>query len=304
MALRTANVFAGLATYDVMWGLFGDGSDGEVTIAAAGTTTLDRDMFYSILTVPDTAILNTGGFRIYATKSVTVANGGTITRAGNPGSGTTAGAINAAGTLGIGAAGGAGGVGNPGAGGAGTDLSAGYPLGGSGGHGGNGSYFSGGDYGDVTAPVGTKGNVRTLPWAACGHAIGAGAFSVLAGGGGGGGGSASSGGGNGGAGGGGGGAILIAAPIIVIEATGTITAQGGNGGNAMVGGGGTSASGAGGGGGAVVLVYHTLIETGTITVAGGIRGSYGDNPAADTGAWPGGTTNGSAGTIRRFALVG
>src|SRR5271166_5069005 len=43
---------------------FGDGSDGNITIAS-GTTTLVRDMYYNNLTINGTGILNVAGYRVF-----------------------------------------------------------------------------------------------------------------------------------------------------------------------------------------------------------------------------------------------
>lgn len=82
--------------------VFGDGSDGVVTIS--GNTTLTRDMYYSTLTVNNGITLNGGSYRIFCSSTLT--NNGTISRNGNAGgnassaTGGTAGAALAAGSLG------------------------------------------------------------------------------------------------------------------------------------------------------------------------------------------------------------
>lgn len=106
--------------------VFGDGSDGNVTISA--NTTLTSDMHYNNLTVSAGFTLNAGGYRIFV-KGTTI-NNGTISRKGNNGGngtnggtgvgghghGGTAGAAladaNLAGSI-IGAVGGDGGDGGP-----------------------------------------------------------------------------------------------------------------------------------------------------------------------------------------------
>ena len=55
--------------------LFGDGSDGNVTIAS-GTTTLTADMFYDNLTISGGATLDTNGYRVFVRNTLT--NAGTI----------------------------------------------------------------------------------------------------------------------------------------------------------------------------------------------------------------------------------
>ena len=82
--------------------IFGDGSDGDVTIS--GNTTLTRDMFYNNLTVNAGITLNTGGYRVFVKETLT--NNGVIARNGNAGTDAsagvsgTAGAALAAGSLG------------------------------------------------------------------------------------------------------------------------------------------------------------------------------------------------------------
>lgn len=76
-------------------GYFGDGSDGNVTISA--NTDLTRDMNYANLTVNSTFTLNTKGYRVFV--SGTLTNNGTISNDGSAGSGVTGGAGGAAGTL-------------------------------------------------------------------------------------------------------------------------------------------------------------------------------------------------------------
>ena len=74
--------------------IYGDGSDGDVTLTS-GTTTLTRDMYYNNLTISGTAVLNTSNFRIFvkgildisAAPSGSIANNG-----GNGGNSATTGA--------------------------------------------------------------------------------------------------------------------------------------------------------------------------------------------------------------------
>lgn len=118
-------------------GLFGDGSDSDVTIA--GTVTLTRDMYYRNLTVPVSTELKTAGYAVFVQNTLTWA--GTISTNGNnavadvPGAaiiGRATAPAGAAGVTGVGAAGfqtgnpfiggggGAGGAGTSGAGGIAT----------------------------------------------------------------------------------------------------------------------------------------------------------------------------------------
>lgn len=122
-------------------GIFGDGSDGNVTISV--NTTLTRDMFYKSLVVNAGNNLITNGYRIYAQVSVTTSgtihnNGGTggtggtgsnatSSSAGGGGTAGSGGTGGAAGSLPGGATGAAGGIG--GAGYTGTGTSPGGPGG-------------------------------------------------------------------------------------------------------------------------------------------------------------------------------
>lgn len=63
--------------------VFGDGSDGDATINT--NTTLTRDMYYENLTVTGTAVLDTGGYRIYVADTFT--RGGTAVLRNNGGHG-------------------------------------------------------------------------------------------------------------------------------------------------------------------------------------------------------------------------
>lgn len=69
---------------------FGDGSDGDVTIA--GSTTLTRSMFYDSLIVASGGDLDVSGFEVYARRFIHVQNGGAIHSDGAAASGATAGA--------------------------------------------------------------------------------------------------------------------------------------------------------------------------------------------------------------------
>lgn len=81
--------------------IFGDGSDGDVTISA--NTTLSTDMFYNNLTINTGVTLNTGGFRIFVKGTLTLVGTATIARNGTSGgagtnaSGITAGSAGSAG---------------------------------------------------------------------------------------------------------------------------------------------------------------------------------------------------------------
>lgn len=183
-------------------GLFGDASDGNVTLTAGVTTTLTRDMFYGTLTVPNTAVLNTAGFRVFARTSITVASGGQIHNNG---------VLSAAGTA------------NSVGGGAGPFTDTINSLGGDGGAGDSGA---GGVAFDATSDY---GKARGLFSAMTGLFFTTTENVYVTGGAGGGPGSS-------GSGGGGGGVVLLATPTL--SNAGAIEARGGNGAGGGGGGGG------------------------------------------------------------------
>ena len=264
-------------------GLFGDGSDGAVTISA-GTTTLTRDMFYTDLDIEAGATLRTAGFRVFATGSI--GNEGTIHHNGADGedgenaisgAGGAGGVGLGVGSLGAQVSGGAGGdaSGTGTSGSNGTDIAVG--LGGNGGAGGSNTLPESG---------GSQGNIIAVPTAPPRHATAIidgtmrynGTTSLVFGGGSGGGGA---GGTNvdypGGGGGAGGGPVVIVARRLVNN--GVISSNGGAGGTGP----GLYAGGGGGGGGGYVgiVTRDTITGTGTIEVDGGAGG--GSGASADDG---------------------
>lgn len=239
--------------------LFGDASDGNVTISA--NTTITRDMYYDTLTVDSTFTLDADGFIVFA-KTAAVINGN-IANNGANGSGTTGGAAAGSGTIGGGSAGGAGDTGANGV--AGSALSDG--VGAAGGQGGNGGTGSGAAGGSVTAPTAAKGGtqiIKSLIRAVTGRLNDATIFNGGSGGGGGGRGSTT-----GGAGGGGGGVCLVIAKAV--SGSGKIQANGGNGADGAANDGG---GGGGGGGGVVILVCDSVTGV-TLEAAGGNGGGSG-----------------------------
>src|SRR5665213_275512 len=82
-------------------GIFGNGADGNQTIAA--NTTLTRDTYYDNLTVGSGVTLNPGGFRIFLSGTLTLQNGSRISRDGTdatasgPPAGLTAGSLGGSG---------------------------------------------------------------------------------------------------------------------------------------------------------------------------------------------------------------
>jgi hypothetical protein len=292
--------------------LYGDGSDGDVTIAAP--TTLTRDMFYDDLTVNNATTLTVGGYKIFVKNVCT--NNGTISAAGgaggnggngtvsNPGAAGSAGAATVTGTIGgSGSAGGAGGLGGNNANGsAGTASAAATGDGGGGGNSGTGGAAQEGETGGNGPAAGalTIAKVRHLtPHMIRGLTIN---LTGTGGSGGGGGGGHESGHGGGGGGGGASGGMLWLAAREIAN-SGTISANGGAGGNggtgfdaAVLGHGGGGAGGGGGGGGMVYLVYSSLTP-GTITSSGGALGTGGNGFAAGANG-----VAGSAGIVLKFDL--
>lgn len=231
--------------------IFGDGSDGDVTISA--DTTLSRDMYYNNLTIDSGVTLNPNGYIICVKDTLTI--NGTIARNGNNGGCPSGGAALATNTIGGSGAGGNGGALSS----SGCSGQNGY-YGGAGGKGQDETYHAGGAGG--SSPMCSIGNpVILLPTNVGG-----------AGGGGGGGGTSRQGAG----GGSGGGVICIYAKNIVFN--GTIEAKGGNGGIPN----GCGHAGGGGGGGYILLIYSSKTGSGSYDVSGGAAGG-GDAEAGSAG---------------------
>lgn len=280
------------------FGLLGNAADGSCTYN--GTNNLTRDIYCSDITVNGTVYTN--GWKIFATGTVSVANGGKISVEGKPGvdgqSGTTVGggsggaAATSTGMLGAGSAGGAGGASN----GSATDISTSNKvtdtLGGVGGDGGTspatGVRRTGANASTTLARfLNTTDAMSLMPYSTTTN-NGIGGYVRLnggTGGGGGGGGDSDSGGGGGG--GGGAGVLAIFAKDITVASGGTISAIGGAGGN----GGTTHGMGGGGGGGGVIVIGYTgtYTNSGTVSAAGGVKGT--DQGGGAAGA------NGSSGTV-------
>lgn len=292
---------AGTSASAIMQAVYGNGSDGVVTIAA-GTTTLTRDMYYESLTV--TGTLATNGWRVFV--KGTVSGAGTISN--NPTAATAGGNGTAAAG---GAAGGAGGVTNANQLGSGSQgvvgRIGGFNAVGLQGTQGQGSTQARNDGTTVDHPASTAGGngtsaggagrtaitgdntldpkVATYPICIAfrdflGSAIQLNPLSGRAhSGGSGGGGSGAGGGGSGGSGAGGG-------PIVLVAKTwsGSFTIQskgsaGGNGGNGFAGGAGAAGGGAGGNGGPGGIVTAIYADrsgwSGSIDVSGGAGGTHG-----------------------------
>ena len=273
---RVVDVFAGgNSQAESGLGIYGDGSDGNVTIGA-GITTLTRDMYYASLTLDNVAsVLDADGFRIFVSGTLLISDAGAVIRNNGLGDNVAvhqqAGFAGAnTGTTGGGSAGGAGGANQ-------TNGTAGSALadaeGGTGGTGGDSNDIpatTGGAGGVATPLPAADGDIRHLP-ACLGIAWGASGASLWSGGTGGGGGAGGAD-GLGGGGGGGGGVLVVCAKVF--NSIGTVQANGGDGAQAgplpdAAGNGG----GAGGGGGVLVLVTRQIVALGTVEAAGGAGGN-------------------------------
>jgi pectin methylesterase-like acyl-CoA thioesterase len=251
-------------------GIYGNGSDGSVTIST--TVTLTRDMFYRTLDLNSGGVLQPDGYRIHVQFTCTFA-AGSITANGVAGQDGAAGGAGGAGggnsnVLGEGGSGGAGGTNSDGTTGVSTTGSIALGDGGTGGDagarnggaGGSSTGFSNGASPEASLSGGA-GYVITAP----------NTVEVLSGGGGGGGGAGSGAGNTGGGGGGGGGAvILIARRIRANGGTVTIQARGGDGGDGGVTG--DTGGGGGGAGGSVLLITDHNPHGTNISVSGGAGG--------------------------------
>lgn len=285
-------------------GLFGDGSNGAVTLdgsttnafstLSGSTYTLTQDVFATNLTINSGVTVITNDCTIFCTGTLT--NNGTIANNGVNASGSTAGTdttVNGASyrSLFPGCAGGAGGTGT---GSTSPGPNAGIMMGGSGQAGGTGSNGSGGGTNwvqlgsfspnlrspyRILSPYSSR-SIMPYPGTAWPSQATPVALSGAPGG--------SSGGGDGtnkgGGGGGGAGIVLIIA--YAVTNGGSITATGGGGGTPTVG----NCGGGGGGGGGVVLIYSksTVSGAGSISVTGGTAGSgigTGTAGTAGTNGW-------------------
>jgi len=281
---------------------FGDGSDGAKTVAA--NETLTSDMYYTDLTINNTKTLNTGGFRIFVTGTLT--NNGTISRVGNTGgngvaganggggagTGGTAGAALASGSLPAGKAGVAGGLGgSPGSppqnGFAGTAGNAGIDADKSVGSAGNNGVLAGAGGNETEAPFKTGG---------ASGAVGTGGTQT--------------------------GTVFnkvknfsnayflvdfLPATAMLTDSAGSGGAPGGGGGMShnATGGQGGGGGGSGSTGGIMFIAAKSLINNGIITVAGGVGGNGGNGGNANAGqaSGGGGGAGGNGGTGGVMILV-
>jgi len=300
-AIETDKINNGAVTqpkmgFNTEW--FGNGDDGDVTIAA--DTNLTRDMFYNTLTVDATKSLNTKGYRVFVKGKLT--NNGAIHNNGTDGA-TTAGAE--------------GSLGGGGTGGGGVSVHATISSGSGGGGGGvcmiiakeidNNGIISadGGNGGDGTAN--SDGDGQQGSNGSSGNAASPGL-----GGNGNDGGAAGAGGENGSAGSGAsvtnptaaqGGFKGMPQAMLFHQLDGTLVeggAGGGGGGAAMdnVAGDGAGGGGGGGGGGVLIILYNEA-SWNTEQANGGSGGtgaSYGSGSGANGSA-------GSAGLVMKYQIV-
>jgi hypothetical protein len=245
---------------EALLNIFGDGSDGDVTLGS--NTTLTRDMYYNSLNTV-TFDLDTAGYRVFV-KGQLVIGDSTVGRVGNAAVAEAAGAALAAGSLGNS---GAGGAGQTAAGAAGGAIA--QCIGGAGGAGGAGAGGAGGAAGAETNPTAAEGLPRVMPSMFSGYTLDG---TILKGGTGGGGGGGDGAADEGGGGGGGGGVVMIAAREIVFNhANATISSAGGAGADGTA----ANCGGGGGGGGGSLIINYRFMDTvlGTITSAGGAAGA-------------------------------
>lgn len=282
----------------VVQDIFGDGSDGNVTLG--GNTTITRDMYYNNLTIPLTYTLNTDGYRVYVK--------GTLTRSG------TGYIYNNGGNGGNGGDGSSAGSGTGGTAGTAGAVAHGYTV-------------PSGAVGKIgIAGLGTAGSVSNYSSAGSNGTAGdsytiSGASSGTAGGGGG---NANDGAGHSASGGTGGTAgtatvspsvprnAFTASNLIVLSGTSTTTfimpaAGAGSGATGAIAVGGTStqvgsagSGGSGGSGGYVVVFARTIVDSGSGTMfqAKGGNGGNGGTPYASqttTAIAVGGAGGGAAG---------
>lgn len=273
-----------LQSFEAM-SVYGDGSDGDVTIAAP--TTINADRNYNNLTINAGQTLTVRGGVIRVRGTLTINLGAMIDASGQAASGF----VNGTGydslclNLGGGVDGGLGGDSTlTGVGGSPTVPADGIVAGGNGGNGGTSATRAGGTGTAATATT----SYRLYPGqvyhpGVLQHRSGSWRYAFIRGGGGGGGGGSDAAFTDGGGGGGGGGVIIVFARNISFPTgeTESIRAKGGAGGNAT----GSAAPGGGGGGGLVCVFYGKILNgvLASTCVAGGAAGIGGV-----LGAQPGG----------------
>lgn len=283
-----------------LFGAFGSGADGDVTISSP--TTLTRDMYYNNLVITD--VLTTGNYRVFV--KGTVSGAGTIQV--NPGTtgyftyvaGSDGGAHAAVGTAGTSSS---------------FAMGSSSPAGtGSGGQSGNGNPgFSSGGAGGAAWPR-EVGNVAFNTITGMAYASSTGTHRLIttsggAAGGGGGGDTGANNGGSGGAGGSSGGTVFLAAKYwtgtFTIKALGGAGVAGNNGTNGGSYGGGGGGGGNGGNGGNSITIYASKTWTGTYTLTAGAGGAAGNGGTGGTTAGSAGAAGatGNAGTAWQFDIA-
>jgi len=306
--------------------VYGDGSDGDVTIS--GNTSLSRDMYYNNLTVNTGVVLTSNGCRIFVKGTLTLTGTAKIAysnvAAGNGGNGTGA-AGGAAGNAGaqlvgsasstlpngtvglVGKIGGFNTNGISGANGSVSQMNVQHSNGSVGGQGGTRSGGNGGSGGTADYTLADKPIaypqciwIRTISAAINLNVILGTAPSSGSGGGEG----ANGGGGSGGSGGSGGPVVVVAR---IITGSGTIEAKGGAGGNGGNGfGTGNTGGGAGGNGGAggwITLIYSDNTGwSGSCIVTGGTGGTGGAGGTGGTGLPGANGSNGPAGIVKTYRI--
>lgn len=259
--------------------LFGDGSDGNVTLDGTGSVswatrsgaiyTMTRDALCKDLTINSGVILRPNNYLPYAVG--TLLNNGTIETRGNNAVGAVPGAtyVAAGSWFSAGGNGGSGSINNVGVVGGG---SGGNSIGGSGGNGGAGGVNAGG-IGNASAVVGSAfTSYRTIGFLHTRRLSSNNNWAAINGSGGGGGGGSNNANGTGGGGGGAAGICAVAANTVINN--GIIQSVGGNGANATGTGGSAAAGGGGGGSGGPIFVWtNHLKTTGTIQSLGGTGGT-------------------------------
>lgn len=304
---------------------FGGGNDGATTFNGGGTTTLARNYFATNCTVSNSTYVQTRGWILGGTGTLTINSGCTVGLYGTAGTnaisstGATAPSsqefrflpwgVSSYASSGNGGNGGttAGTQGAQSTNGANGQCSNSGTSGGYGGAGGSGTSGSGGvqqnggtvNYFPMDNPV-LFMNWMYVYYGQSYSQIGTGNGGS---GGGGGGGNSTQAGGGGGSGGFPGGFVIISFPTIVNN--GTISVAGGIGGNGYVGGGSNCGGGGGGGGGAggvLWMFYLNYSGTGTITAAGGAGGTHG-NSGGGSGVNGSDGNAGYQGIIRRCNLA-
>lgn len=278
---------------------YGDGFDGNATIAA-GTTTLTVPKSYGDLTVNGTLVA--AGFSVQVRGTLTFGAAGVIAYNGNSAVANTGGAAPAGGSqFGVGVAG-ANGVSGAN-GGNGTQATNAWPAlrgaasAGKGGNGGATTGHTGGTGTTPAAPAAGQSGINQIAYDT-GSTIGNNATPLALKGGSGGAAGGADGTSISGGGGAGGNVVGVKAWIVDATAGGLISADGGNGGNGTANGGTGGGGGGGGGGGHAWLHYgHAVSGTlPTVRAAGGTKGT-----GVGTGA---NGTDGTAGSteVRRILV--